>query len=360
MAAPAFDFPTSDRLGKAAVEREFLRVSDRRAADPHLHFSLMLPKTWRPMDLPAAAPEADGGPVRLALYHPDGEDGQATAIDVAVVKLSREVDPADWLDLFLEASGLTVVNRRDAPAEGGRIPDRLTLNLDPANPQVARWLVLKNGPHLFVVQARTSVDRYLRLAEVFFFAATQFQLLDPLDWPLAESLATFSRHDPGNFLLMYPASWERQGDPFNHPTFLELTILNPLGGKSLGQLYFATAARTPTATPAKLVEEQVRAFEKAGVFAAPSPLGPGPAVEGIPETWLTTFPAAGKGEVFDVHLFVGQRPEWSYLLCLLTPTRRAMPSVWAINKRAFEVCLKYFKAAPRGEPPAQEPKRPAG
>ncbi len=348
--AAAFDFPTSDRLGKEFVEKNFLRVSDPRGPDPAFHFATFVPKTWRPLDLPSGIPELDGGPVRLALYRPEGEDGQAIALDVAVVKLSREVDPAHWLDTYLESLGLMIVNGREAPAEGGNIPDRLTVNPDPANPQVARWLALKNGPNLFLIQGRATVDTYKNYADTFFLALSQFTLLHPQKWPLAESLGTFSRHDPGNFVLMVPESWERIGDPLNHGEFLDVRYLNAGG---VGQLYFAAANRKAEITPEKMLADHLWGLLGTGIKPTKPPkLEKRPPLRGVPEMWECRFEAISPEGPLELRTCLGQRDEWVYWWNLISPPKAKQPSLWAINQRAFEILLKYFVAEPRGGVPA--------
>jgi hypothetical protein len=56
--------------------------------------------------------------------------------------------------------------------------------------------------------AQVSEEDYPQVAEAFFLAVGTFSLLNPGDWPLAEALRTYSRPEPGDFLLYYPASWE--------------------------------------------------------------------------------------------------------------------------------------------------------
>lgn len=351
----AFEFPTTDRLGKAVVEQNFVRVTDRRADDPHLHFALFLPKTWRPMDLPAEVPPEDGGLVRLALYHPDGVEPEQAAIEVAVLRQSREVDPADWLRIFLAAAGQTVLKHREVTTDAGDAPDWLTIGLDANNPLVARWVVRKNGPHLFVVQARARIEHYPWLGDVFFFAVTRFTLLNPYQWPLAESLGTFSRRDPGNFLILYPVSWERSDDPVNHPTFLQVKLINRIEGKAVGQLVFASLARNAATTPERLLDDQLAALNLGGVLVSKPLLEKGPPVDDLTETWQALFSAVGttvgKMELMEARLFIGQRAEWCYVLLLLTPPQERMPSVWAINKRAYDIVLRFFKTAPRVQSP---------
>jgi hypothetical protein len=341
-------FPTQIAVSPERLHRDFWRWLHTRCPDPAFHFAVALPGNWRPVDLPAEPPTPDRPFVCLALFRslliPRAE------IEVSAALLPRDVAPADWLDIYLENRSESVLRRREKDAAGGPVADILSRRRTGQGPILSRWMAIKDGAHLFVLQARVQEGGYAQVAAAFFRAVAGFTLLHPGDWPLAEPLKTYSRDQPGDFLLCYLASWELEQAALNG-NLLIAHLTNPGGQGTAGKLTFTAVARAEESSAQSLADTYVESLMQAGLRADRLLLRPGPAVAAFEATW-EAMGEANAGDVgMEVRVTVGQASDAWYLFGLLGPSRRTCADVWAVNKQALGMARDYF----RTEPPAAEP-----
>jgi hypothetical protein len=203
------------------------------------------------VDLPVEPPTREQPLKSLALYRT--ADGPRLEIEVVASLLSREVAPADWLDIYLEQVDEQVLNRREVPSPGGAVADVLTRRAGQDEAVISRWLAIKDGARVFLLQARTMEENYPQFTGACLMAVGGLQLLHPGDWPLAERLRTFTRREPGDFLLIYPESWQLVEDPSSNPNALVLQLNNDMDGIA-GKITFATVARSAESHPQTLAD----------------------------------------------------------------------------------------------------------
>ena len=312
-----------------------------RSINPAFHFRIALGTDWRAVDVPANQPTRERPLTTLAFFRtvsaPRGE------IEVGVALLPREIAPGDCLDLQLAGGGEEVLHRRDFDGEGGRVSDLLSRRIVGGQVVISRRLALKDGKHLFLVHALSLEEHYPRFAEAFLMALSSFRLTKPGSWPLAESLKTFTRRDPGDFLLLYPESWELIEQDATDRQALTLTLVNRVGGEPAGLITFATVARAVELDPQSLAHRYVEGLRRGGVQLERLYLSPSPPIGGFEETWQAFGRAVRDQEAAEVQFVVGKRPDAWFLAGLLGPTRNTAPDVWAVNTRAFDIVLTYLQ-----------------
>lgn len=342
-------FPTRPLRSKEQIERNFWRCDDKRNPDASFHFSIVLPKGWGPLDTPVAAP-APGGPlVSLGVYR--NATLVTAELEVHACILAREVAPAHWLDIYLTRLGYTVLTRREIETEGGLVADVLTRNETGDEPVVTRWLAMKNYDRLFLLEGRALAPNYPSEAEALFLGVTSVNLLNPIDWPLAERLRSLSRHLPGDFLLLYPESWTLTEDPGNSERALQIKLTQRVEDTVVGTITFATVARSAEFDQHKLLERFVDDIRRGGATVEAPPLLPGAPHPAVDKTWQTAAHAALGPIDTELRVWIGERPEAWFFAGLYGPTRAADEESWAVNTRAFEVVLRYLKtASPTDEP----------
>jgi hypothetical protein len=341
--SPQHPFPTAVQRPKAQVERAFYRLSDTRCGDASYHFTIVLPHEWRPLDTPVVAPTDAGTFVTLGIYRATAD--VTAEVEVHAVLLEREVAPAHWLELYLANAGAEILARRDIDTEGGLVADILARTVSPEGPLVTRWLAMKNYNRLFVLEGRALEPDYAREAESIFIALTSVNLLRPIDWPLAERLKTFSRKEPGDFLIMFPESWELVEAPTNNERALQVTLKQWIGPDVVATIVFATVARAAESDPQKLADRYADDLRHGLVLLDALPLVPADPRPGFEKTFQCTAPATVRRIPGECRVWAGVRPDALFFVGLHTPSRAGQAEVWAVATRAFDIVLRYLKVA---------------
>ena len=339
-AGPAHPFPCEVSDDDARL-RGYRIYSFTRNADSAFHFSVALARGWRAVDIAGSRSTGDRAMITLAFLRTPSTP--RAEIEVSVARLPREIAAGDCLHLHLAGGGEEVLHRRDLDSEGGYVSDVLSRRLVGGEAVVSRWLAIKDGKHLFVVHARTLEEHYARFAEAFLMALASFRLTEPGSWPLAESLKTFTRRVPGDFLLFYPESWDLIEQDDSGPQALTLTLLNRVGGETAGMITFATVARTARLDAQSLADRYVDGLRRGGVRLEPLYVSPSPPIGSFAETWHAFGRAVRDERAVEVQFVIGKRPDAWFLAGLLGPTRNTAPGVWAVNTRAFDLVLTYLK-----------------
>ena len=341
---PTPAFPTQARLSKEQIAERYWRCLETGCPDKSCHVSLLLPRRWRPVDVPSTPPTPEQPMAALSLARsldePRGE------IEIGAVLLEREVAPADWLANFLEASGHAIVESRRQWSRGGDVADVLTRCETPAGPGLARWLAIKDHNRLFVLQARCLEAHYAAHADDFLVAISSFAPIHPSRWPLAERLRSFTRRQPGDFCLFYPESWRLQQDPASSANVHVLHVISVVDGSVAGKMTLAAVARHAEDDPQKLADNYLAELERAGIHASRVPLAASQPVGGFEAAWQSHMEAARRDSTIEGRLTVGRRPDAWFLLALLGPSRQTAPDLWAVNKRAYEILLEWFRTPP--------------
>lgn len=331
-------FPVKSPLLEPQIEQYFYEGRDVRCSDEAYHFAVWLPREWQLVDDIPVQPPSREAPSLLASFRPTA--GPEATLTITAVPLAREMAPADWLDLFLEAAGEVVVARRTIDMPGGAVADVLTRCASEREAVISRWLVLKDYNRLFLLHAHCKEEQYRSHALGFFMMLTSFRLLHPVGWPYAEDLRSFSRRLPGDFCLFYPASWTIQRDPATGEQALEVHILNQGGEAVQGDMSVIVLPRAAESHPQRLVDLFVDHVRQKGERLSPVLLAPAEPVGGFLETWQGQACAAETG--MELRVTVGRRPEAWFLVALLGPARAAQGAVWAVNKRAYDLLLDLF------------------
>lgn len=187
------------------VER-FIRVAVDQAPDPRWHYriavhaaSKMRPSAGRVAPTPQAPLQS------LGLFY---REDLGMDLEVIGVLLGREIDPAHWLEMFLEFNRLSVSAMKHLPLPGGIVGDAIGEWTVGGKPYAGRFVALKFGPRLFVVCCRSSREIYEEVAQDFFVGLTQFGPVDQSPGLSAEPVRKASAPSPVPWELVVPGSWE--------------------------------------------------------------------------------------------------------------------------------------------------------
>ena len=330
-------------LADSTRQRAYNRLRDTRCPSEEFHFRITLPRSWRALDLEQVPPSLEQVG-RLALYVQPGTPG--AEVEVSVHLLPREVAPALWLGVLLDQLGEVVLEDRTVATSAGAVSDVLTRRSVDAQEVVSRWHAIKDGDHMFCLHARCLEQRYPRLAEAFMMAVSSFELLHPGESPVAENMRSFSLREPGDFCLFYPDSWTLAADPTSNPEAVQVHLRNLQEGELLGQNSVAVVARSAEDAPARLAGHYIEALAGGGMELPALDLTRITDLGGFDGTWqdrLLGRARGGSADALEVWVTVGRRPDAWFLLTHHGPSRSAAPALWAVNHRAYQLLLEWFR-----------------
>jgi hypothetical protein len=352
-------FPIEPPFRADDADRAFRLFLNARCPDRNFQFALLLPTSWQPVTAPCELPTAANPMGRLGLFR--CQDQVTAEIEVSALLLQREVAPADVLDHWLAMLGDEILNRREADTPAGAAVDILCRTRTAGDPVVSRWLAAKTGKRLFLVQARAYETAYPRFADTFFMALTGFAPLHPSPWPLAESLRTFSRTRPCDFVMFYPDSWQLFQEPVCGDERLELVLAAKTGEIISGKISLIVLSRASVPGAQQLADNCIDKLARAGLPIRRLTLEPRPAGRGFQTMWQATGEANLTGGPVEVRLAVAEARDAWFLVGLLGAARHSDMAMWAINKRAFEIVvngLRLGEVGQRGASPALVSKLP--
>jgi len=151
-------FPVRDTLEPGEFGQRFYGSLHNLCADPRFHFGIILPRSWRAVDVPAEPPQPATPDREIALFR--SMDGPQGEVEVSASLLKREMAPADLLMLLFQVSPHEVLGSRYLDSHGGKIPDLLTRRHGPEGPVISRWTATKDGNRLFIVECRCFEEDY--------------------------------------------------------------------------------------------------------------------------------------------------------------------------------------------------------
>jgi len=93
-----------------------------------------------------------------------------------------EIDPADWLDLWIRRHGLEPVSSKPMPTPAGTFGDVVCRWATPQGEFAGRFVAMRFGDRVFLLSMRTPRPYYAAMANGFFAAMSSFVPLE-LDVP---------------------------------------------------------------------------------------------------------------------------------------------------------------------------------
>jgi hypothetical protein len=346
--------PTTPAIPIERLRADYINVTVDRSPDPRWRFKLNLHRATR------IAPGGDVTPdpfQSLALLQrPD----PLADLEVFGLDLPAEIDPSDWLDLWIERHGLTPVSTKPVPTDAGVFGDVVCRWSTPEGEFAGRFATLRFANRLFLLAMRAPRDAYVALADDFYAALSSFTPLE-LDAPgaTAEPTVTLSFTNPAEATLDVPASYalemslaepgqmsaftgDQQPLPAlpDDPAFGKLTFLladlsladHP--GKAAG-LYLGPLLQNPVTLHGDEFVELDSApppFLQAWQIVADATLAP-PGAEPVPCELRC--------------LILAHERAW-FVAGVLGPARHAAPIAWARNKRALAVVTSSVTFAANG------------
>lgn len=334
----------------------------KRGDDPRWHFSVLLPLSWRPVERRLGAGANVGGLISIARFR-DTRPGVRCEAEVYASRVTREISPADWLALRLGLHDVEILRRRRIPSgfAGDRL-DVLTRRSVRGQTLLSRWLVLKDGDEeggrALFIEVRTFVENYEMLAQDLWTIAGSVSFLVKSGWPFCEHLCSFARALPGDFVFLYPESWEISvvRDDQRNDGWLICELVNQVAGEPVGLMTVACSGVGQGRED--FLREHLKGIETRGlepVLGSSSDGGclahlGGQSVRGralLGSTGDMSIRPDGRGDRYlDVLISTATVGGVHFLVGLLAVSRQHVPVLGAVNERAHEVVGQTLRVVP--------------
>lgn len=346
-----YPFPTKSSFSQPELAKRFGVVTVEQDPDPAIHYKLIIPLQWGQVSgtRRLVTPEH---PFELRSHFKSIGAPMAEA-KVTVAYIPEEVSPSDWLAIYLKSQHENVLHERHLKNAGGSVPDVLTSGGEPGHERISRWTVLKDhakigGAHFFMLQVSTAANDYTAdMANVFFVAISNFDVLHPTGWAYAEQLRTLVRAVPVKFTTAYPLSWQPVENPASDEHFYQIKLLKSIDNQQIGRISLAIAADQTEADIRRLAEEDRAALAEEGVVFEPAQFVDGPSLDSLHKTITATVHQTSAGMEQQKHertILIGRitGENWVYADCI-SPARQDAPENWAVSTRAFAILLEHLK-----------------
>jgi hypothetical protein len=322
------------------IQLNFVRVRHENP-DPLWTIEIVLNKANRVAPLPKETPQPGGPLVTLGLFN---RPEPACDTEVYGAHLPYDLDPADWLDLWVERRPFTVLARKHVPAISGVVGDLVVMWESDGNSWMGRLFALKSGPRMVVVWFRTAAASYASLAEEMFVTMSNLKFADESPGTLAEPIRWIGAEWPRRWRTAIPVSWEIKEGPANEQaaTF-QAGLMLPLeeGGHVMAsKLTHAIVAAKYSRSVQEIFEQFRRPItDEGGVIGNIVPVA-----EDVPQgclaAWRGQTDAVINGTVADIHCRVRQyRDVWVASLMMMPPRKRAS-EVWMRSKRLMDIAIE--------------------
>ena len=348
----SYPFPTTVVFSQAELAKRFGVVTVEQDPDPAIHYKLIVPLQWG---------QVSGTRQLVTPTHPFELRSHFKALGapmaeakVTVAYIPEEVSPSDWLAIYLEGQRETVLHERHLPQPGGAVPDVLTRSGAAGQERISRWTVLKDhakigGAHFFMLQVSTAAPDYTAdMANVFFVAISNFDVLHPNGWAYAEQLRTLVRSVPVKFSTACPLSWQPVENPASDAHFYQCKFVKTVGTQPVGRLSLALLAGQTEDDLHRLAQEDQTALAEEGLAFGPAQFTKAEAKVGelhgaLVATVMQSNAATGTAQHERVVVISRlSQDHWLYADCI-SLTRQSGPEQWAVSKQAFAILIEQLR-----------------
>ncbi|MBY6047665.1 hypothetical protein [Vannielia litorea] len=331
--APTFSAEQlSDTLGAARSHSN---------AGPLFDFTLKLPRGWWVSFYPDAVPQAGTQPELL--FHASPEHTRDVEIRIWATVLTREINPVDWLDQWLDFTEHGIIDAKNFDTDYGVLADVLTHRLDKSVPGTRRSLTIKDGNRLFLIEAKARRDDenlITLMQNAFLVAASSFELAHPTRDRFAEPFDDVTTEGALPLTLLAPESWQMTAQQKAPPDGAAITWDN----NGFGTLMLSTM---PGCDNSEMLEEVLLGTLEANGVKIPEP---DESTLLVPSAFMNILARSDRalrgGEVEMIVMTArAETPEVSACLALLSPSEQSNRDAMAVNRRAFQVMLQSLRPA---------------
>lgn len=251
---------------------------------------------------------------------------------VNVARLMYEMNPADWLDLYLEKKNIEVVETDVWSSPAGIVCDPV-IRYDDGS--LGKMRTVKDGDRMFLITARSKPGRWSEFGDSAQVMLNSFGLTNPTKQVTAEPVKPYSVDSLPQGSFVCPASWENGTKVCQ--TDEAVFYLDLVESVSMGRIIVHLARESDQLNALTLAQMHSQRLQAMGFHVGGAPLAPAVNHAGQQACFDLNLLARYNESDFDARARINREGGIVGLVGLLSPARNASPELWAINKRAFEI-----------------------
>lgn len=261
-------------------------------------------------------------------------------LEILTQYLDAEIDPADWLNLWLPAHQITPISVKRAETLGGHIGDVVGSWKVDGQDWLGRFFCLKAGPRLALLWFRVPAENYPRIADDIFLSMATFSFLDNSPGPLAETVRWINNTQPVPWKLVVPSSWEVNPEAANPDcAAFQANLIHREGERAilLGKLSFAAVGSGKISNHQDAFAGAFGAVQAAGVTLEPEQIfseNPSPP---FTESWLSVAKANINGQSGELHCRILRHPNVWIVAAALSVDAPSSPMAWMRTMRLLDI-----------------------
>ncbi len=332
------------------LDQYFHAYSIKQGLPPSLQFKISLPKNWIAQAYQASYPNKQQAIYLLAQFNNSQNLKQADPtqfIQVSCIALERELHPADWLDVWTSNQQYQALDSKTSMTSAGLVADKLMYkNIDGLN-WVCRLSAIKDGEHIFLIEARIHTQDsavYQDFQNDVFIAFSSFKLNSPSQQNYAEAFEELTLPYPQTISTILPCKWQQEAmQNLPHKT-MGIKAEHKKNERSLGLMSLVNGYSDFSAKH-YLELWQKQDLQEQGYQIEPNTyqiLQQGETEQGLSFTISQRKATKDQQNTLILSALL-QNDDASILLTMASPTAQQNKTIWAINKRAFELALNELK-----------------
>ncbi len=326
--------PTTVSFTNEEVARRFVQFRPP-IQNPHWQCELLVERSNRvgPVN---EEPKPDGSLASLALLNrPD----PSSDLEILTQSLDAEIDPADWLDLWLAQRQITPISVKRAGALSGHIGDVVGSWTIDGTQWLGRFFCLKAGPRLALLWFRAKAEDYPRLADDWFLSMATFSFIDESPGPLAEKVRWVANPLPIPWRVAIPISWTVVPEPATPEcASFQANLVSPaVPPVLLGKLSYAVTRADQATSHDDALTKAIAATTEAGIkLSFPRIVSEKPSPP-YTESWLVFAKADINGQPGEFRCRIMRHPQVWVMAVILSVDTASSPQAWMRAMRLLNV-----------------------
>jgi len=340
---PFIPHPDVITFSEETVNQRFRPYRFQPGEQVSWYFQVMVENSTRVAPETGVAPQPNGPLISLALLNrPD----PPCDLEIYGQQLPADIDPADWLDLWMAETKITPLSSKRVRTLAGAVGDVVGAWEADGQKFVGRLFCLKAGPRLILMWFRCAEADYPKLADDIFITLTTFGFPDDSPGPLAERIQWVEHKSPVRCRVAIPASWEMKIDQTvpNVSSFqASLTASGPAGPLMLARLSFGVISPELIGDHDQAIGQAITAVSSAGVTIAGGRTIPEAPTAPYTESSLTVRAAKLGDQSAEFRCRVLRHPQCWIVVVVVTVDRATSSIAWMRAKRMLDIATSTIE-----------------
>lgn len=331
---------TQIRSTDEELAEHYYEASFQEDLEASYQFKVALPKTWTRKTLTVNYPNQDGSIELLARVL---SEGNHSSLSVWCTLLPREVNPSDWLLLWVKTQDYQLIDARKLPTQYGTVGDCIASKVIDGEAYISRLFAIKDGNRLFLLNQSTPQDSYKDHEEAFLVGVQTFSLLTPTKELYAEPFTQEQIKKPYPITYRKPESWSKFVEHEESNDELSISFTNQLSDQIMGKINLIMIAAVHELSTQELLSAWFKKLRLNG-YKIISDMDNLQTHQYDGKEVISWAGHANADEsLVSLNTTIIYHKRGTLMINLISPPPSSNHEAWAINYRYYEILLKTAK-----------------